>query len=258
MILDRILKDKKDELENAKRRIPLDKIRGLALEQSEPIDLESRLVGERVQLITEVKKASPSKGIICQDFDPIKIATTYAANRAAAISVLTETNYFLGSLNYLLNIKNSLGSNRPPLIRKDFIFETYQIYESRVFGADALLLILAILNPDQLEEFLILSHSLNMKCLVEVHNENELETVLKSRSKIIGINNRDLKTFKVDLNTTARLSRFIPKERLIVSESGIKNRSDMENLKSWGVQAALVGESLISSNDIAAKMRELL
>jgi indole-3-glycerol phosphate synthase len=258
MILDRILQDKKLELEITRGRTPREQIENLALEQSEPLDLAARLISDRVQLIAEVKKASPSRGVICQDFDPIKIAKTYAANRAAAISVLTETKYFQGSLNYLININNALGGDRPPLIRKDFIFDPYQIYESRAFGADALLLIVAILNSDTLKEFLNISHDLKMKCLVEVHDESEVDLALKSEAKIIGINNRDLQTFKTDIKTTARLSKLIPKDRIIVSESGIKDRSDMENLKSWGVNAALIGESLMASDDIAGKIRELL
>lgn len=258
MILDQILKDKKQELEIARQRTTLDRIEKLALEQTGTIDLAARLRSDRVQLIAEVKKASPSRGIICRDFDPIKIAKTYADNRAAAISVLTETKYFLGSLNYLININNTLGSNRPPLLRKDFIFDPYQIYESRTFGADALLLIAAILDTALLKQLLGLSHDLKMKCLVEVHNEKEIESALESGAEIIGINNRDLQTFKTDLETTARLSRLIPKDRIVVSESGIKDRSDMEKLKSWNVNAALIGESLVASNDIAGKIRELL
>jgi indole-3-glycerol phosphate synthase len=258
MILDEILQSKQNELKIARRRTPLEEIKKLALEQAEPLDLAVRLKNDQIQLIAEVKKASPSRGIICQDFDPLKIAKIYAENRAAAISVLTETKYFQGSLNYLLNINTALGSNRPPLLRKDFIFDSYQIYESRAFGADAILLIMAILDFDRLTQFLDISHSLQMKCLVEVHNEKELDLALKSEANIIGINNRDLQTFKTDINTTARLITLIPKDKIIVSESGIKNRSDMEKLKTWGVNAALVGESLIASNDIAEKIRELL
>jgi indole-3-glycerol phosphate synthase len=258
MILDQILKDKKQELEIARQRTPLDRIEKLAIEQTGTIDLAARLKGERIHLIAEVKKASPSRGVICQNFDPLKIARTYADNRVAAISVLTETKYFQGSLNYLININNTLGSNRPPLLRKDFIFDPYQIYESRAFGADALLLIAAILNVVLLKQFMEISHSLKMKCLVEVHNEVELESALASGAEIIGINNRDLQTFKTDIETTARLSRLIPKDRIIVSESGIKDRSDMEKLKSWKINAALIGESLVASNDIAGKIKELL
>jgi indole-3-glycerol phosphate synthase len=258
MILDHILQDKQNELEIARSRTSLEEIKKLALEQTEPLDLAVRLKSDRIQLIAEVKKASPSRGIICQDFDPLKIAKIYAENRVAAISVLTETKYFQGSLNYLLNINNTLGSNRPPLLRKDFIFDPYQIYESRAFGADAILLITAILDFERLQQFLDISHSLQMQCLVEVHNEKELDLALKSEANIIGINNRDLQTFITDINTTAKLITLIPKDKIIVSESGIKNRSDMEKLKTWGVNAALIGESLIASNDIAGKIRELL
>jgi indole-3-glycerol phosphate synthase len=258
MILDQILKDKIGELETAKLRVPFDKMQKIAHDQPETLDLAARLTADHIQIIAEVKKASPSKGIICRDFDPLKIAKIYADNKAAAISVLTETKYFQGSLNYLLNINNTLGSDRPPLLRKDFIFDPYQIYESRAFGADAILLIVAILDLKTLREFLIISRELQMRCLVEVHNEKELDLALMSEAKIIGINNRDLRTFDVDLETTSRLSKQVPDDRIIVSESGIKNRADMAMLHSWGVNAALVGESLIASSDIAGKMRELL
>ena len=258
MILDQILQDKKQELEITRRSTTIDQIEKLAFEQPEPVDLAARLKSDHIQLIAEIKKASPSRGILCHDFDPIKIARIYAENRAAAISVLTESKYFQGSLNYLININNTLGSNRPPLLRKDFIFDSYQIYESRAFGADALLLIVALLDLDKLVQLLNLSHSLQMKCLVEIHSEKELDIALKSEAKIIGINNRDLNTFKTDINTTAKLSQLIPKDRIIVSESGIKNRSDMQMLKSYGVNAALIGESLMISDDIAKTMRELL
>jgi indole-3-glycerol phosphate synthase len=258
MILDQILKDKIGELETAKLRVPFGKMQKIAHDQPETLDLAARLTADHIQIIAEVKKASPSKGIICRDFDPLKIAKIYADNKAAAISVLTETKYFQGSLNYLLNINNTLGSDRPPLLRKDFIFDPYQIYESRAFGADAILLIVAILDLKTLREFLIISRELQMRCLVEVHNEKELDLALMSEAKIIGINNRDLRTFDVDLETTSRLSKQVPDDRIIVSESGIKNRADMAMLHSWGVNAALVGESLIASSDIAGKMRELL
>ncbi len=230
----------------------------MALEQPPPMDFASALQGDRIQLIAEVKKASPSKGIIRSDFNPVEIAQTYAGNGASAISVLTEAKYFQGSLYYVKDIREALGDKKLPLLRKDFLSDPYQIYESRAYGADALLLIVAILTPEKLEELLELSHELGMSCLVEVHNEAELEIALRSQAGIIGINNRDLSTFAVDITTTKRLRPLIPADRIVVSESGIKNRSDMVKLRQWGVDAVLIGESLMSAPDIAAKMKELL
>ena len=257
MVLDRILARSLLELEARKRSQPLVKLREAALGQPPPLDFSSALRGERVQLIAEVKKASPSRGVIRPDFNPVEIARTYAGNGAAAISVLTETEYFQGSLDYLREIRNALGSSLP-LLRKDFICEPYQVYESRAYGADSVLLIVAILDPDRLKELLQLTHQLNMSCLVEVHNETELETALNSGAGIIGLNNRDLRTLAVDMAVTQRLRPLIPPDRVVVSESGIRSRSDIEKLRSWGVDAVLVGESLMSAPDIAARMKELL
>jgi len=258
MILDRIVADNTQELEARKHSFPLAELRRVALDQPPPLDFASALRGDHIQLIAEVKKASPSKGVIRPDFNPAEIAQTYASNGASAISVLTEAKYFQGSLDYLKDIRNALRNNSLPLLRKDFICDPYQVYESRAYGADSLLLIVAILTPERLEELLKLSHELGMSCLVEVHNEAELETALDSQASIIGINNRDLSTFAIDLTTTERLRPLIPPDRIVVSESGIKNRSDMVRLRQWGVDAVLIGESLMSAPDVAAKMKELL
>jgi indole-3-glycerol phosphate synthase len=188
----------------------------------------------------------------------VEIARTYAGNGASAISVLTEAIYFQGSLDHLKDISHALGDKRLPLLRKDFIHDPYQVYESRAYGADSLLLIVAILTPQKLEELLGLSHELGMNCLVEVHNEAELETALGSETRIIGVNNRDLTTFTVDITTTERLRSLIPPDRIVVSESGIKDRSDMEKLKKWDVDAVLIGESLVSAPNVAIKIKELL
>jgi len=257
MILDQIVADSRIELEHRQHSLPLAEVQRLALAQPPPFDFTSALRGARIRLIAEVKKASPSQGVIRPDFSPVEIAQIYAANGASAISVLTEPKYFQGSLNHLRDIRNALEDKRLPLLRKDFLFDPYQVYESRAYGADSLLLIVAILTPQQLEELLGLSHALNMNCLVEVHNEAELEIALRSGAKIIGINNRDLKTFTVDLATTERLRPLIPPDRVVVSESGIKDRNDIEKLRQWGVDAVLVGESLMSAPDIASKMKEL-
>jgi len=257
MILDQIVADNLEELESRKRRFPLKELQRVALEQPTPLDFASALRGARVQLIAEVKKASPSWGVIRSDFNPAEIAQTYASNGASAISVLTEAKYFQGSLDHLRDIRNALR-NRLPLLRKDFIHDPYQIYESRAYGADSLLLIVAILSPEKLQELFWLSHELGMSCLVEVHNEAELEIALNSGAKVIGINNRDLNTFDVDPTTTKRLRPLIPQDKIVVSESGIKDRGDMKKLKKWGADAVLIGESLMSAPNIAAKMKELL
>jgi indole-3-glycerol phosphate synthase len=257
MILDQIVADNLEELESRKRSFPLKELQTVALEQPSPLDFASALHGNHIKLIAEVKKASPSRGVIRSDFNPVAIAQTYAGNGAAAISVLTEARYFQGSLNHLRDIRKALG-NRLPLLRKDFLCDPYQVYESRAYGADSVLLIVAILTPEKLKELLGLSHELGMSCLAEVHNEAELEIALKGGARIIGINNRDLTTFTVDLTTTERLRPLIPKDRTVVSESGIKDRSDMGKLKKWGVDAVLIGESLMSAPNIATKMQELL
>jgi indole-3-glycerol phosphate synthase len=259
MILDKIVADNLTDLELRKRRLPLPELQRLVAQQSEPpLDLAASLAGEGVRLIAEVKQASPSRGIIRPDFDPVAIAADYSRGGAAAISVLTESRYFLGSLDYLKQIQDSLGEKRLPLLRKDFIHDVYQVYESRYFGADSLLLIVAILNENKLKELLELSHRLGMKCLVEVHAEAELDLAVKSGARIIGINNRDLKTFKVDLAVTEQLSPLVPPGTVMVSESGIHDNTDIARLQRCGVNAFLVGEALMTAADIPAKIRELL
>lgn len=258
MVLQKIVASCQAELEAQKRLKPPAEMRRLALEQPPPLDLAKALKGDGVKLIAEVKKASPSRGVIRPDFDPVKIALSYAASGAAAISVLTESSYFQGSLDHLKDIRKALGGNQPPLLRKDFIVDPYQVYQSRASGADSLLLIVAILAPEKLAELLDLSHRLGMNCLVEVHNESELETALKSDAQIIGINNRDLDTFKVDIATTGRLRPLIPQGRIVVSESGIRGRRDVEKMQKWRVDAILIGEWLMSAPDIAVRIKELL
>jgi len=254
MILDDIVEAKKEELAKRKQTMPLAKLEP----SSSKKDFASALRGEGVRLIAEVKKASPSRGLLCQDFDPLRLAQTYADNGAAAISVLTEERYFQGSLEHLAAIKGMLNQREIPLLRKDFIFDSYQVYESRAYGADALLLIVAILSNEQLQELLSLSHSLGLQCLVEVHNEAELEAALLNGAKIIGINNRDLGTFSVDLAVTKRLRPLVPSDKIVVSESGIKDRADVQMLREWEVDAILVGEALVAADDVATKIREFL
>jgi len=254
-MLNRIIAQKKEEVEQRKKSLPLSRLKELIAQQGTPLDFAHALEGTHIRLIAEVKRASPSRGILRPDFDPVELAKKYAQGGAAAISVLTEANYFEGNIDHLAAIREEINL---PLLRKDFIFDPYQIYESRAYGADALLLITAILSQKQLEELLSLSHDLGLSCLVEVHNENEVERAVSSQAKIIGINNRDLATFTIDINTTRRLLPLIPPGTIIVSESGIKSRSDVEKVKEWGVNAVLIGEALVTADDIIAKMRELI
>ncbi len=257
-MLGRILADKAREIKAIRQVRPLAELRRLAAAQPPPLDLAGALRGDRIKLIAEVKKASPSQGLLRPDLDPVALARIYAENAAAAISVLTERHYFQGSLDCLPAIKQALAGKAVPLLRKDFIFEPYQVYEARAYGADALLLIVAILKEQELVNLLSLSHELGMKCLVEVHHEKEVEVALRCGARIIGINNRDLNTFVVDLTTTEKLRRFVPRDRIVVSESGIKGRDDVMRLREWGVDAILVGEALVTASDVAAKIKELL
>ena len=254
-MLEKIVALKKERVEQRKKVLSLSCLKERIARQRPPLDFASALVGDRIRLIAEVKQASPSRGVLNPNLNPTKLGKTYAEGGAAAISVLTEENYFKGSIDYLAAIREVV---RLPLLRKDFIFDPYQVYESRAYGADALLLIAAILSRPQLEELLSLSHSLGLRCLVEVHKENEVERALRSKARIIGINNRDLDTFNIDINTTRRLRPLIPQTKIVVSESGIKTRSDTEKLKEWGVNAILVGETLVTAGDVLTKMRELV
>ncbi len=254
-MLDKIVTDKKEELKQRKKAVPVSELEASIAQRAGTLDFANALKEEGVSIIAEVKRASPSRGVLRHDFSPVALARAYADNGAAAISVLTESKYFQGSIEHLTEIREAVEI---PLLRKDFIFDPYQVYESRAYGADALLLIVAILEQEQLDELSTLSHELGLTCLVEVHNESEVERALFSGARIIGINNRDLNTFQVDIGTTQRLRPLIPGSRVVVSESGISSRRDIDNLKRWGVNAALVGEALITAGDIAAKMRELM
>ena len=254
-MLDKIIAQKREEVEQRKKVAPRAYLQERIARQKSALDLALALKSDHIRLIAEVKQASPSRGMLRPNFNPIELAQTYAEGGAAAISVLTEANYFIGSIEHLAAIKEVVGL---PLLRKDFIFDPYQVYESRAYGADALLLIAAILSQRQLKELVSLSHSLGLRCLVEVHNKSEMERAVVSAAEIIGINNRDLNTFTIDINTTRLLRPFVPKEKIVVSESGIKSRRDMEKLRKWRVDAVLVGEALVTVRDVRAKMKELL
>jgi indole-3-glycerol phosphate synthase len=254
-MLNKIIAQKREEVEQRKKEATMTYLQERIARQKPTLDLAPALKGDHIRLIAEVKQASPSRGMLSPNLNPVELAQTYAEGGASAISVLTEANYFMGSIEHLAAIKEVVEL---PLLRKDFIFDPYQVYESRAYGADASLLIAAILSQGQLEELISLSHSLGLRCLVEVHNEGEAERAVLSDAEIIGINNRDLNTLSIDIDMTRRLRPLIPKQKIVVSESGIKNKRDIEKLRKWGVDAVLVGEALVTARDVLAKMKELL
>jgi indole-3-glycerol phosphate synthase len=256
-ILDKILDAKRVELERHKRETPLAELEQRAKRAPFPLNLSGALWGERVRLIAEVKKASPSKGVIVANYDPVAQAMSYAENGAAAISVLTEVDHFQGSLAHLEAVKQAVGPLSVPVLRKDFLFDPYQLIEARAAGADAALLIVAALEPQQLCELLSVAQSFWLQALVEVHSEAELEVALDSGAEIIGVNHRDLKTFTVDTSLSVRLRPLIPSSRLVVAESGLSSAADVLPLKRAGVNGILVGEALMTATDPAAKVREM-
>ena len=255
-ILDDIVAAKRGELEVQRAEVPLEALGRRIAEQPRPLNLSGALLGDQVRLIGEVKKASPSRGLLCPDFDPVRLATTYAENGAAAISVLTDPR-FQGTLEHMEAVKQAVAAHGTPVLRKDFIFDPYQVHEARAHGADALLFIVAVLDLDQLTELLALSRQFWMQCLVEVHTQSELETALAAGAEIIGINNRDLRTFTTNLSVTRELAPSIPRGKVVVSESGIDSREDILGLRELGVHAVLVGEALVTAVDVGAKVREL-
>jgi indole-3-glycerol phosphate synthase len=254
-ILDRIIAEKAIELKKTKLRLPLSVLKDRIGKRRLFIKFGSAISRGNLQLIAEVKRSSPSRGVLCKNFWPVTLAGEYAAGGAAAISVLTESNYFGGQIDHLSAIRDEVDL---PLLRKDFIFDRYQIYESAAYGADALLLITSILSKKQLAKLLCLSRDLGMECLVETHNEVEITKALRAGAQIIGINNRDLGSFAVDINTTGRLRPMIPEGRITVSESGIEDRNHVQKMRQWGLDAILVGEALITCNDIRSGIRGLM
>jgi len=252
-ILDKILVTKRREVARHKQAVHISCLLECISRRKAPLGFAAALKGDGIKLIAEVKKASPSKGILRPYFDPMALARTYAENGAAAISVLTDTEYFQGSPEHLAAIRQSVNL---PLLRKDFIYDEYQVYESAAYGADALLLIAAILEP--VEKMLAVSRRLGMGSLVEVHDEEELKKALDAGAEVIGINNRNLKTFEVDLNTTQRILPFVPTEKTVVSESGISRREDIIRLEGWGVDAVLIGEALVTARNVSNKIKELM
>ena len=250
-----IISHKRQEIEPLIQRA--EKLRYAALERNEFKSLASAINAgsDRLGLIAEVKKASPSAGIIAKDFDPVSQAKKYADAGASAISVLTDEKYFKGKLEYLTQIQQAVDV---PVLRKDFIVHESQIYEASVAGADAVLLIVAALSQEDLERLFDCANTYQLEVLMEVHDLPELERALETDVKIIGVNNRNLKTFEVDLKNTEAISEEVPEDILFVSESGIKTPQDASLVASWGADAVLVGETLMRAGDVASTVKEIM
>lgn len=255
-ILDEIAAKTRERVAALKEKAPLSEVRARAeaLDANTGFPFEKALGGEDIAFICEVKKASPSKGVIAEDFPYLQIALDYEKAGAAAISCLTEPRWFLGRDEYLREIAENV---KIPVLRKDFTVDEYMIYEAKTLGASAVLLICSILSEAQLSEYLGIAESLGLSALVEAHNEAEIELAVRLGAKIIGVNNRDLKTFSVDTANSARLRELVPPDRIFVSESGIKSAADVEGLRQIGANAVLIGETLMRAPDKKAKLDEL-
>jgi indole-3-glycerol phosphate synthase len=258
-ILARIEAYKRQEIATAKEQIAPSVMQKVARQASRPREfasaIERHLSGARPALIAEIKKASPSKGLIRADFDPSELARAYMQGNASCLSVLTDEPSFQGHPAYLSLAREASGL---PVLRKDFLFEPYQVYQSRAWGADCILVIMASLTDVEARELVGSAHDLGMDVLVEVHDERELERALPLETKLVGINNRDLRTFEVSLKTTEELASRIPRDRIVVCESGISSHADIVRLSASGVRTFLVGESLMRQPDVTAATKSLL
>ncbi len=254
MILDEIVTNKREEVAQRKQQIPLQQLRAAAEARPAARDFPAALVCDHITLIAEIKRASPSRGTLRAEVDPAQWAGVYAAAGVSAISVLTDAKYFGGCLEDLSAARAEVAV---PVLRKDFVVDEYQIYESCAARADAILLITRALSDAQLHDYIALAHSLGIKALVEVHDEAEVDRAVVSRAHIVGINNRNLADFRVDLAATERLAPRIPAGCIIISESGVSARSDVERVARAGVHAVLVGEALMRAGDVGEKVREL-
>jgi len=255
MFLEEILSLKREEIFLEERRNPLDSIKKEIGKKFSLKSLKKKLKKKGISVIAEVKKGSPSLGIIRENYFPENIAGDYERNGASAISVLTEKNFFLGDDLHLSSIKRLVNL---PVLRKDFIISEYQIYQSKKIGADAVLLIAKCLERDELEKFIKVAKSINIECVVEIHDEDDLKKIEGLKIDIIGINNRDLKTFEVSLETSFRLKDLLPSNSLVISESGIKTSKDIRSLKEKGFNGILIGEVLLKSPSPGEKLMELL
>jgi indole-3-glycerol phosphate synthase len=256
-ILTRILDWKRQEVALARQTLPLTELRQRSATLPPTRGLRQALQAQpdqKPRIIAEIKKASPSAGLIRADFDPVAIARTYERHGAAAISVLTDQKFFQGELQFLTAVRAQVQG---PLLRKDFVVDPYQVYEARCYGADAVLLIAAALDVPQLVDLAALSQELGLEPLVEVHTAAELEKAFECSCHMIGINNRDLHTFRTDVSTTLELLQHIPADYVVVSESGLKDHATIARLAAQGVAAFLIGESLMREADIGAKLAEL-
>ena len=256
-ILKQIVAEKRVEVERLKQNVPVSELGRRIEEQTWPHRLGAALTGGGVSVIAEIKKASPSKGLLRADFDPPAHAKSYVENGAAAVSVLTNTR-FQGEIEHLRQVHAVTHPAGKPVLRKEFTFDPYQVVEARAYGADAILLIVAMLSREQIQELMGLSSEHGMDCLVEVHDERELDVALNAGADVIGINNRDLRTFHTDLETTDRLAPLVPDGRTVVSESGIASRADITRVQNAGAHAVLVGESLMVSPDPGAMLGALV
>ncbi len=256
MFLDRIVTQTRADLVQRKIDLPLAELQRLSAEQAPPRDLLAAFTPRsRVHLIAEVKRASPSKGMLAPHLNPVELARTYEANGASVISVLTEPHFFLGSPEYLTAIKQAVHI---PVLRKDFIIDDYQVYEARAWGADAILLICAILDDTQLLHLLSVAHELHMRCLVEVHSRDEAQRAVAAGAMVIGVNSRDLVTFKMNPYLIRDIRSVIPADRIVIAESGIHSAKDARRLARYDVQGMLVGESLVVSDNVPAQMHMLI
>lgn len=256
MILDEIADKTKIRVAELKKKRPLAEVKAqaLSLDSNTNFPFEKALRTEDIAFICEVKKASPSKGVIAESFPYLKIAKDYESAGANAISVLTEPYYFKGSDEYLTEIANAVSI---PVLRKDFTVDSYQIYEAKIIGASAVLLICALLNTDTLTEYLNIAHGLGLSAIVEAHTEEEIHSAVKSGAHIIGVNNRNLKTFEVDVTTSVRLRRFVPETAIFISESGIKTADDIAVLRKNKTDAVLIGETFMRSTDKKQMLNKL-
>jgi indole-3-glycerol phosphate synthase len=254
-VLNSIIAHKKKEVETLKKDRSLDEtVLNFNLYPKRSFS-EAITHSKEISIIAEIKKASPSLGIICSDFEPVRIAKIYEENGASAISVITDKTFFQGNIKFLPKVKTAV---KLAVLRKDFIIDAYQVYETKLYGTDALLLIATTLSTQQLKNLLTLTHKLGMEALVEVHGEKDLEKALKAGARIIGINNRNLKTLKVDLKTCLSLKTTVPEDKILVAESGIKTREDILLLEKAGFQAVLIGTALMQAKDIDKKLKEFL
>ncbi len=255
-ILDTIIENKKEEVHRQKKAVPVTRLIDLSQNLPAPRSFCNCLDAQTtVAIIAEIKRASPSAGLLRADFDPVFIAQSYEKNGASALSILTDERFFKGKLEYINHVRQHVEI---PILRKDFIIDPYQVVEARAFGADVILLIMGALSKAQCLELVATAHELNLGTLVEVHCREELNTALSCDFRVIGINNRNLRTLEVDLNTTERLLAHIPGQVKVVSESGIKNKKEIERLGQLGVDAVLIGESLMRQSDIGAALKQFV